>query len=145
MKVLNGVDTAHQVEFYVVIPLVSVMIMLLAGTMVSIWRTSKYPWLLQMLLLLILADIAIILTVMGYVFQLNPVFLFNHLLFDKFAAGLGSGLYPLFLGIFHWLFAFEYWEASMVEFPICSERFITVFKWSGIVVNVLMCGWVAWE
>ena len=68
-----------------------------------------------MVILLILADFSMILTVMGYVFQTNPVFLTQHLLFDKFASGLGSGLYQLFLVSFHWLFAFEYWEASMVE------------------------------
>jgi len=33
-KILAGCDTAHRVEFYVVVPLVSLTILLLAGTMV---------------------------------------------------------------------------------------------------------------
>jgi magnesium-transporting ATPase (P-type) len=95
-----------------------------------------------MMWLLVLADVALIATVSGYVLQNNSLFFLNNQLLFKLLCGLGTGMLDSALNVFHWLFACEYWQASH-KIPSGKQRTnenFTIVKWIGLAINVVGCG-----
>lgn len=112
MGVLNGLPWFFLLQFWIItIVTVATIVLLLWATWI-IYFESKYLWLINMLCLLILADICLLFTNAGYVVEINQQFLGNHLLLLKIMTAVGTSGLNLFLNVFHWLFSFEYLQVS---------------------------------
>ena len=116
MKVLEGLPNSQRIEFWTIVSSNVLTIIILFTAILIISFRKKYKWLIGMLCMLIIADLGIIGTNLGYVLQHNQIYTEEHLLSLKVMIGIGNFVYNFFLNLVHWLFGFEYWYIS-IEVP----------------------------
>ena len=154
MKVLEGLPNSQRIEFWTIVSSNVLTIIILFTAILIISFRKKYKWLIGMLCMMIIADLGIIGTNLGYVLQHNQVYTEDHLLSLKVMIGIGNFVYNFFLNLVHWLFGFEYWYIS-IEVPriqkekprAITEMQFNIIKYVGVALNFIVClvlGYYEW-
>lgn len=147
IKVLKtGVPKSAQVNMWVTLASTSITIIILSCAALTIWRRSKYTWLVSTLSMLIACDLFIIWANFGYILELDESYTVNHLISIELATSVATGIFNCLTNLFHWFFAFEYWYVS-IETPNFllsthkpqNQKFYRVIKWLGVAGNVASC------
>ena len=139
--------------WYVFVLLIITCIVLL-GSMVAIWNTSPYRWLLLNLLLLLVGDICLIMANFSFALELSPSYTLAHPTELKLMMS-SLGIYSLAQNLFYWFFGFEYWHVAVSPPELkgyeLNEKWtdskIKTIYYIGIVCNTVPClllGYFEW-
>ena len=93
---LNDVPWPAVADLWTVCGMTVVTEAILIGSMIIIWRRSRYFWLVWTLGLLVIGNLFIAWANWGYALQLNHTYMQEHLMSIKLSVGIGTPVFNWF-------------------------------------------------